>query len=82
MQVVNVHVCRSRRSQSSRPLFENRLITVGIIAEVLVILAIDYTTVGNAVFGTADRIQRMAVRPSFGAAMLTLEEGQGDCPLA
>ena len=53
MQVVNVHVCRSRRrSILSRPLFENRLITVGIIAEVLVILAIDYTTVGNAVFGT------------------------------
>ena len=35
MQVVNVHVCRSRRTSIfSRPLFDNALITAGIVAEV------------------------------------------------
>ncbi|WP_410967578.1 cation transporting ATPase C-terminal domain-containing protein, partial [Salmonella sp. SAL4456] len=49
MQVVNVHLCRSRqKSIITRPLFENHLITVGIIAEVVLILLIDYTPVGNA----------------------------------
>jgi magnesium-transporting ATPase (P-type) len=33
MQVVNVHLCRSRRTAlSSLPLFNNRLITAGIVA--------------------------------------------------
>ena len=54
MQVVNVHVCRSRRTSIlSRPLFDNALITAGIAAELALILAIDYTAFGNAVFGTA-----------------------------
>jgi magnesium-transporting ATPase (P-type) len=54
MQVVNVHLCRSRRrSIFSRALFSNRLITIGISAEVALILLIDYTPVGNVLFGTA-----------------------------
>jgi magnesium-transporting ATPase (P-type) len=54
MQVVNVHLCRSRRrSILSRSLFENRLIWAGIVAEVVLILLIDYTDFGNALFGTA-----------------------------
>ena len=54
MQVVNVHLCRSRRTWIvSRPLFGNALITCGIVAEIGLILAIDYTAFGNAVFGTA-----------------------------
>jgi magnesium-transporting ATPase (P-type) len=54
MQVVNVHLCRSRRrSILSRPLFENRLIWAGIVAALVLILLIDYTGPGNALFGTA-----------------------------
>jgi magnesium-transporting ATPase (P-type) len=54
MQVVNVHLCRSRTaSLFARPLLDNRLITAGITAELALILAIDYTAVGNRLFGTA-----------------------------
>jgi sodium/potassium-transporting ATPase subunit alpha len=54
MQVVNVFLCRS----SSNSLFKlspfsNRLIVVGVIVEIALILLIDYTPAGNAVFGTA-----------------------------
>jgi calcium-translocating P-type ATPase len=53
MQVVNVHLCRSRRrSVLSRPVFENRVIWAGIVSEVALILLIDYTSPGNAIFGT------------------------------
>jgi hypothetical protein len=34
-------------------LFENRLITAGIVFELVVILAISYTAPGHALFGTA-----------------------------
>jgi calcium-translocating P-type ATPase len=78
MQVVNVHVCRSRRrSILSRPLFENRLITLGIIVELMMILAINYTVAGNALFGTApiESGVWLFILP-FAAAMLILEEGR------
>jgi magnesium-transporting ATPase (P-type) len=78
MQVVNVHLCRSRlRSIFSRPLLENRLITLGIIVELALILAIDYTTAGNAVFGTAPIgfAVWVFILP-FGISMLALEEGR------
>jgi len=78
MQVVNVYVCRSdRRSILSQPLFENRLLTLGIIVELLVILALTYTAPGNALFGTAPIGYSvwLFVLP-FGAAMLILEEGR------
>ena len=54
MQIVNVHLCRSRRkSIVARPMFDNPLITLGMVAELALILAIDYTATGNALFGTA-----------------------------
>jgi len=76
MQVVNVHLCRSRTSSIfSLPLFGNRLITVGIAAEVVIILLIDYTPAGHVLFGTALIGWRawLIVLP-FAAAMLVLEE--------
>ena len=78
MQVVNVHLCRSRRrSIASRPLFDNPLITLGIVAELALILAIDYTATGNAVFGTAPIASSvwLFILP-LGAAMLLAEEGR------
>jgi calcium-translocating P-type ATPase len=76
MQVVNVHLCRSRRrSIFSQPLFENRLIAVGIVAEVALVLLIDYTHPGNALFGTApiEYGAWLFVLP-FAVTMLLLEE--------
>jgi magnesium-transporting ATPase (P-type) len=76
MQVVNVHLCRSRRTSIvSRPLFGNTLITAGIVAEIGLILAIDYSAFGNAVFGTAPiGHQAWLVVLPFAAAMLSLDE--------
>ena len=78
MQVVNVHLCRSRRSSFvSRPLFGNPLITAGIVAEVGLILAIDYTALGNAVFGTAAiGYEAWLVVLPFAVAMLALDEAR------
>jgi len=54
MQVVNVHLCRSRRaSLFTIPLLGNRLITAGIVVELCVALLIAYTAIGNQWFGTA-----------------------------
>jgi magnesium-transporting ATPase (P-type) len=78
MQVVNVHLCRSRRgSMLARPLFENRLINAGIIVELMVILAITYTVPGNVLFGAAPIGWRvwLFLLP-FALAMLMLEEGR------
>lgn len=76
MQVVNVHLCRTRRAPiCSRRFFGNRLITTGIVTELVLILLIDYTNVGNAIFGTAPLQWRawVIVLP-FALAMLLLEE--------
>lgn len=53
-QIVNVFLCRSS-SQSVLKInpFENQLILFGIAVEMAVILFIDYTPAGNALFGTA-----------------------------
>jgi magnesium-transporting ATPase (P-type) len=54
MQIVNVYLCRSaRESVFASSLGSNRLILAGIGAELLLILAIDYTRWGNELFGTA-----------------------------
>jgi calcium-translocating P-type ATPase len=54
MQVVNVFHCRDPlRTSLSFPLFGNPLILVGIATEVLLLLLITYTPVGNWMFGTA-----------------------------
>jgi magnesium-transporting ATPase (P-type) len=76
MQVVNVHACRTRRrSLRSERLLSNRLITAGILIELGLILLIDYTREGNALFGTAPIpfAVWLFVIP-FAAAMLGLEE--------
>jgi len=76
MQVVNVQLCRTRRrSILSEPPFANRLITAGIVVEMLLILAIDYTPGGNALCGTAPiPIGVWAFVVPFAVAMLGLEE--------
>jgi sodium/potassium-transporting ATPase subunit alpha len=54
MQVVNVYLCRNNRSSIvSRPLFDNPLIVLGIATELTLILLIDYSSMGNRLFGTA-----------------------------
>jgi magnesium-transporting ATPase (P-type) len=76
MQVVNVFLCRNRRaSVFTQRLTNNRLLLSGVLAEVVLILLIDYTRAGQAVFGTA------AIGPSawlvvvpFALAMLIAEE--------
>lgn len=76
MQVVNVHLCRSRRtSLFARPLFANSLIIAGIVAEIVLILLIDYTAAGHALFGTAPIgvVSWVVVLP-FALAMLAAEE--------
>ena len=76
MQVVNVHLCRTRRrSLRSGRLLSNRLITAGILLELGLILIIDYTRQGNALFGTAPIpfTTWLFVIPCA-AAMLGLEE--------
>jgi sodium/potassium-transporting ATPase subunit alpha len=78
MQVVNVHLCRGRRTSIvSRPLFGNTLMTAGIVAEIGLILAIDYTAFGNAVFGTsAIGYEAWLVVLPFAVAILALDEAQ------
>lgn len=77
-QVVNVHLCRSRRrSIVSRPLFENSLISAGIVAEIALILLIDYTAPGNATFGTSSiGYEAWLIVLPFAAAMLAFEEAR------
>ena len=62
MQIVNVFLCRSEReSVLAAELRSNRLILVGIAAELLLILAIDYTPWGNRC-SAPHRLDSMAVR--------------------
>lgn len=78
MQIVNVSLCRSdRESVLAAGLWSNRLILVGIGAEVLLILTIDYTRWGNELFGTAPIGWQvwLFVIP-FAVAMLVLEEAR------
>jgi magnesium-transporting ATPase (P-type) len=76
MQIVNVFICRSRRqSVFSFGLLSNKLLLLGVAVEVSIILLIDYTPWGNAVFQTAPIpvIVWLVVIP-FAVAMLALEE--------
>lgn len=78
MQMVNVFLCRSPRgSIFAQPLTNNRLILGGVVAELLLILLIDYTGPGQAVFGTAPiaRSAWLVVGP-FALTMLMAEEGR------
>ncbi|HUW28426.1 MAG TPA: cation-transporting P-type ATPase [Sulfuriferula sp.] len=77
-QMVNVFLCRSpQRSVLTTGLRGNRLILIGIAAEILLILAIDYTALGNRIFGTAPIGWEvwLFVLP-FAAGMLVLEEAR------
>ncbi len=78
MQVVNVFLCRSaRESAFAFGLFSNRLILLGIAAELLLMFLIATTPWGNALFGTAPIPWQdgLIVLP-FAAAMLLLEEAR------
>ena len=69
MQVVNVFLCRHPVvSAFSRGHRRNRLIWYGIIFELVLLVLIDYTPWGNALFGTAPLdARRVAVHHSFRA---------------
>jgi magnesium-transporting ATPase (P-type) len=76
MQVVNVFLCRHPTlSAFSRGHRRNRLIGYGIGFELLLLVLIDYTPWGNALFGTAplDANVWLFIIP-FGVGMLLLEE--------
>lgn len=76
MQIVNVYLCRSARESviASSP-WSNRLILVGIGAELLLILAVDYTRWGNQLFGTAPiGLDVWLFVIPFAVGMLILEE--------
>jgi magnesium-transporting ATPase (P-type) len=76
MQVANVFICRdSRESAFSQRFFSNRLIWAGVAAEIVLILAIDYTPWGNLAFGTAPiGLNVWLFVIPFAFAMLALEE--------
>ena len=76
MQIVNVFVCRSRRqSVFSFGLLSNKLLLLGVGLEIAIILLIDYTPWGNAIFQTAPiPVTVWLVVIPFAVAMLALEE--------
>jgi sodium/potassium-transporting ATPase subunit alpha len=77
-QIVNVFLCRSpSRSVFGVNPLSNRLLLAGLALEIAIILAIDYTSWGNHLFGTAplDAATWLYMLP-FAAAMLLLEEGR------
>ena len=78
MQVVNVFLCRDpRQSVFALAWFGNRLIYLGLAAEIGLILAIVYTPLGHSIFGAAPLAASvwLYVLP-FAAGMLLLEEGR------
>ncbi len=76
MQVVNVFLCRSDKDSAfSFGFFNNKLLLLGVLAEIVLILLIDYTRWGNLIFGTAPIPKEvwLFVLP-FALGMLVLEE--------
>jgi calcium-translocating P-type ATPase len=78
MQIANVFNCRSpTQSILALGLFSNRLILVGMLAEVAIILLIVYAPLGNAFFGTAPLPAELWLPPvPFAIGMLVLEEAR------
>jgi calcium-translocating P-type ATPase len=78
VQIVNVFLCRSTtQSAFSSGLRSNPLILWGVAAEIAMILAIDYTPWGNALFGTAPiALEVWLFILPFAAGMLAMEEGR------
>ncbi len=76
MQVMNVFLCRDKReSLLVTGILGNPLILWGIAAEIALILAIDYTPLGNLIFGTAPiGLNVWLFVIPFAFAMLALEE--------
>jgi calcium-translocating P-type ATPase len=77
-QMVNVFLCRDdRRSAFAFGLASNPLILWGLAVEAALILAIVYTPLGQALFGTAPLpAAAWAFMVPFALAMLVLEEGR------
>ena len=76
MQIVNVFLCRSRyQSIFSQGILGNPLVLWGVLLEIVLILFIDYTPLGNAIFGTApiDGKVWLFIVP-FALLLLVLEE--------
>jgi len=78
MQVVNLFLCRSERESAfGRRPFANRLIGLGLAAEIALILAIAYTPAGNALFGTAPiPLEVWLFVAPFAGVLLVLEEAR------
>jgi calcium-translocating P-type ATPase len=78
MQVVNMFLCRHPSlSAFSRGHRFNRMIVYGIVFELLLLVLIDYTPWGNALFGTAPiGIEVWLFVIPFGVGMWLLEEGR------
>jgi sodium/potassium-transporting ATPase subunit alpha len=77
-QVVNVFLCRhDRRSAFAFGLASNPLLLWGVAAEVALLLAIVYTPLGQALFGTAplSAATWLFMLP-FAAALIALEEAR------
>jgi magnesium-transporting ATPase (P-type) len=76
MQIVNVFLCRSSiRSVFSMSLFSNRLIVWGVILEIVMALAINYTSAGNWLLDTAPVPGGLwFLMIASGVGMLALEE--------
>jgi calcium-translocating P-type ATPase len=77
-QVANVILCRSHGGSAfARPFRGNPLIGIGVITELLLILAIVYTPLGNLIFGTAPIPAWVWLAAVAGAAaMFLLEEAR------
>jgi sodium/potassium-transporting ATPase subunit alpha len=78
MQVMNVFLCRSSaRGEKAAGVLRNRLLLMGVAVSVTLILLIDYSPWGNALFGTAPIGLNvwLYVLP-FAAAMWGLETGR------
>jgi len=76
LQIINVFLCRSpAASLFSTGIRGNSLIAWGVIVEIGVILAIDYTSWGNRIFGTSPlRLGAWLFVIPFALGMLLLEE--------
>ena len=76
MQVVNVHLCRSARESAFASVRRwNTLIVAGIATEIVLMLVIGYTPVGNAIFSTAPiEARAWLFMVPFAGAMLVAEE--------
>ncbi|MBI5041676.1 MAG: cation transporting ATPase C-terminal domain-containing protein, partial [Gammaproteobacteria bacterium] len=76
MQMVNVWLCRSPTESALRSgLFNNPVILAGLLLELVLLLVLVYTPVGQMIFGTAPLVSAVwwFIAP-FAVGMLLLEE--------